>query len=60
MVYQCPECGHVIECMCVIGADESVSGMTERLYLCRKCLSSWQIDTDQDGNESPTRRYFFR
>lgn len=59
MEHICPECGHVIECMCVIGADESVSGMTERLYLCRKCLSSWQIDTDQDGNESPTRRYFF-
>ena len=59
MHHECPECGSTIKCMCVIDADESFSGNTERLYLCNNCLSSWQIDTDQDGNESPTKRYFF-
>ena len=59
MVHQCPECGHELKCMCVVGSDESLSGNTERLYLCDGCLSTWQIDTDKDGNESPIRRYFF-
>lgn len=50
----CPECGVKLECMCVIGADESLSGKTERLYHCYGCGSAWGIT---EGEE--IQRYFF-
>ena len=55
---KCPECGTELECMCVIGADEALSGKTERLYLCNGCLSSWQTTEQEDGNFD-IQRYFF-
>lgn len=54
----CPECNHELECMVVYGADETLSGKTERLYLCNHCLSTWQVTTDKDGH-SEISRYFF-
>lgn len=50
----CPECDTEIECMCVVGADESLSGKTERLYNCSECGSAWSIT---EGEE--IKRYFF-
>lgn len=58
MKHLCEECGTELECMCVIDADESLSGKTERLYLCRECLSTWEIIENEDGSFS-VRRYFF-
>ena len=55
----CPECGATLECMCVIGADESLSGKTERLYLCSSCLSSWETIEQEDDSSFEIRRYFF-
>ena len=54
----CPECSSEIKCECVIGADESVSGNTERLYSCDHCGSAW-ITTEENGQESCPKRYFF-
>lgn len=54
----CPECGFPIMCECVISADESLSGLTERLYSCRKCGSAWFTQGDEE-NESNPQRYFF-
>lgn len=54
----CPECGFPIMCQCVIGADESLSGLIERLYSCRKCGSAWSTQ-ENDGEESAPQRYFF-
>lgn len=54
----CPECGEVLKCMVVIEAKETISGKTERLYLCKKCLSSWSTEAD-GANESEPTRYFF-
>lgn len=50
----CPECGAELECMCVIGADESLSGKTERLYNCYGCGSAWSVT---EGEE--IQHYFF-
>lgn len=58
MNYTCPECNHELECMVVYGADETISGKIESLYLCRKCLSTWQVTTDKDL-VSEISRYFF-
>ena len=56
----CPECSEDLECMCVIGADESHSGKTERLYLCRHCLSTWQTMSEVDSDHHcEIKRYFF-
>jgi hypothetical protein len=54
----CPECGFPIMCECVIGSDESLSGLTERLYSCRKCGSAWSTQ-ENNGEESVPQRYFF-
>lgn len=56
---RCPECGDVLECMCAVGADKSHSGLTERLYHCRKCLSSWSESTNEQTGETKFERYFF-
>lgn len=55
----CPECGTELECMCVIGADESFSGKTERLWLCHGCLSSWETETNEEDGSYEIKRYFF-
>lgn len=56
--WNCPECGNTIQCECVIGADESCSGLTERLYSCDKCGSAWSTQ-ESDGEETEPQRYFF-
>ena len=58
MNYNCQECNHELKCMVVIGADQSYSGKTERLYLCEQCLSTWSVTTDENGY-CEIRRYFF-
>ena len=58
MKHFCEECGMELECMCVTNADKSLSGKTEKLYLCRSCLSTWEIIENEDGSFS-IRRYFF-
>ena len=52
---KCPECNHEIECMVVYGSDETLSGQTERLYLCNHCLSTWE----RIGESEDLKRYFF-
>jgi len=56
--WSCPECDNEIQCECVIGADESGSGLTERLYSCNRCGSAWSTQ-EVDGVEQPPQRYFF-
>ena len=51
----CPECNHEIECMVTYGPDKTLSGQTERLYLCNHCLSTWE----QIGESEDLKRYFF-
>ena len=55
--WDCPECGNAMQCECVIGADASGSGLTERLYSCGKCGSAWSTQ-EIDGVETPPQRYF--
>ena len=54
----CPECSHELECMVSFGADETLSGKEERLYLCNQCLSTWDVTIDKDGSFEISR-YFF-
>lgn len=54
----CPECGDKIVCACVVSSDESLSGLTERLYSCRKCGSAWYTE-EENEEESLPQRYFF-
>ena len=62
MRFFCPECGvkAPLECQCVISSDQSLSGQTERLWRCKKCLSTWETQTDTEGRTTDLRRYFFR
>ena len=52
---KCPECNYELECMVALGADETMSGKTERLYLCKNCLSTWE----RIGEAKDLTRYFF-
>lgn len=45
--------------MCVLGADESVSGLTERLHHCENCDSDWESITNEKTGEVKVERYFF-
>lgn len=54
----CQECGAEMRCMVAFGADETLSGLTERLYLCDDCLSTWQVTELKDGGFE-IERYFF-
>ena len=47
----CPNCGSKLEIMWVIGADESLSGCTERLGHCpnENCDCDWKILHDSTG-----------
>ena len=58
MKHFCEECGTELEYMWVTNADKSLSGKTEKLYLCRGCLSTWEVVENEDGSFS-IRRYFF-
>ena len=55
---KCPECGGKLVCHCVYGADETSSGLTERMYCCVGCLSTWTTPGDGD-DETELQRYFF-
>ena len=59
MYFECPECNHELECHVVIGADQTMSGKTERLFLCPNCLSAWQVIGELCGGTFEIRRYFF-
>lgn len=45
---KCPECGGKLVCHCVYGVDETSSGLTERMYCCVGCLSTWTTQGDGD------------
>lgn len=47
-VFECPECGHDLKCMCVISANDSGHGREEQLLHCKNCLRDW---IDIDGEE---------
>jgi len=55
----CPECGTELECMSIIDASKSASGLTERLYGCGCCGSAWRIKVFKNRTESNPERYFF-
>ena len=55
---KCPECGGKLVCRCVYGPDETSSGLTERMYCCVECLSTWTTQGDGE-DETELRRYFF-
>ena len=57
--FSCPECTAELECMCVIGSDESGTGMTERLYGCDCCGSAWSVITNEVTGRVEIKRYFF-
>ena len=56
---KCPECNSPLECMVVVGSDESHTGRAERLYHCPSCLSSWSESTDENTGDKQFERYFF-
>lgn len=55
---KCPECGGKLVCHCVYGSDETSSGLTERMYCCVECLSTWITHGDGE-DETELQRYFF-
>lgn len=55
----CPNCGKKTKVMCVMGADESVSGLTERLHHCENCDSDWESIMNDETGEVKVERYFF-
>ena len=44
---KCPNCGHELRVMCVIGADRSNSGYTERWCHCEECCQDWETYRDK-------------
>lgn len=40
---KCPECGAKLKWRVTVGADETVSGLTESLYSCEECGYDWQV-----------------
>ena len=54
----CPECRNQVQRECVIGADESATGLVERLYSCDECGSAW-LTQEVDGKETDPQRYLF-
>lgn len=59
MIVHCPECNAELKCMVVLGADQTLSGQTERLFLCEHCLSSWEVVGELYTDNLKIRRYFF-
>ena len=59
MQFDCPICGNKTKVMVVIGADESMSGLTERLHHCENCDSDWESTTNDETGEVKVKRYFF-
>lgn len=55
----CPNCGNKTKTMWVIGSDESVSGLTQRVHHCEYCDSDWESMTNEVTNEVKVQRYFF-
>lgn len=55
---KCPECGGKLVCHCVYCSDETSSGLTERMYCCVECLSTWTTQGDGE-DETELQRYFF-
>lgn len=58
--FRCRECGSPLKVQCVIGADKSSSGYTERLCSClnEQCLVDWSVITDKDNKLIDIQRYF--
>ena len=56
---KCPECGGELITMCVIGADQSSSGFTERWKNCDCCTSDWETYYDENTNEEVIKRHFW-
>ena len=54
---KCPECGGKLVCHCVYGSDETSSGLTERMYCCVECLTTWTTQGDGE-DETELQRYF--
>lgn len=48
--FMCPECGENLEYMATWDGC--------LMFLCNKCLSTWQVYKDESGNEV-IKRYFF-
>ena len=57
----CPDCGHSLRCMCIVGADESASGFSESLYHCENndCANDFNIVRDADGRFVKMTRHFW-
>ncbi len=54
----CIYCGNKLLILCVIGAHESKSGLTERLYQCAKCQAYWETYyNDKDKSEMIRKHY---
>lgn len=58
--FRCRECGSPLKIQCTVGADQSVSGYTERICSCRnrECLKDWEIITDENNNLIEIKRYY--
>lgn len=58
--FWCPDCGGPLETECVIGADKTLSGYTERICSCKNkyCLAYWDIAVDEEENQIDINRYF--
>lgn len=56
---RCPECGGKLTTMCVIGADQSNSGFTERWKNCEQCTSDWETYYDESTKTEVIKRHFW-
>jgi DNA-directed RNA polymerase subunit RPC12/RpoP len=59
--YHCPDCGGRLKWMVTVGADESISSMSESLYHCENdnCGSDFNIRKDENGRFINMERYYF-
>jgi RNase P subunit RPR2 len=56
----CKDCGSPLKVQCTVGADQSMSGYTERICSCcnRECLKDWEVITDENNNLIEIKRYY--
>lgn len=56
----CRDCGSPLKIQCTVGADQSMSGYTERICSCRnrECLKDWEVITDENNNLIEIKRYY--
>ena len=56
---KCPNCGNELVTMCVVVADQSNSGFTERWKNCDQCTYDWETYYDENTGEEVIKPHFW-